>query len=135
MSATTVLITTDLTISGKAAQFGRGVLADVSTNLIGQFAKSLEAERARRIATSDSAAGAPPAETSSAAAAQDNAIEPLDLVKAWSRCRSPSVTAPLVAGDRRGRGDRIPAGPPQAQVSPAAAVADDLQAALLRLLS
>jgi uncharacterized protein len=42
--ATTVFITTDLTISGKAAQFGRGVLADVSSNLIGQFARSLEAE-------------------------------------------------------------------------------------------
>jgi uncharacterized protein len=42
--ATSVVITTDLTISGKAAQFGRGVLADVASNLIGQFAKSLEAE-------------------------------------------------------------------------------------------
>lgn len=41
--ATLVVITTDLTISGKAAQFGRGVLADVAGNLIGQFAKSLEA--------------------------------------------------------------------------------------------
>lgn len=42
--ATTVVITTDLTISGKAAQFGRGVLADVSSNLIAQFAKRLEAD-------------------------------------------------------------------------------------------
>jgi uncharacterized protein len=42
--ATTVVITTDLTISGKAAQFGRGVLADVATNLIGQFASRLEAD-------------------------------------------------------------------------------------------
>ena len=40
----TSCITTDLTISGKAAQFGRGVLADVSGNLIAQFAKSLEAD-------------------------------------------------------------------------------------------
>jgi carbon monoxide dehydrogenase subunit G len=43
-ATTTVIITTDLTISGKAAQFGRGVLADVATNLIGQFAKRLEAD-------------------------------------------------------------------------------------------
>ena len=42
--ATRVVITTDLTISGKAAQFGRGVLADVSSNLIAQFAKRLEAD-------------------------------------------------------------------------------------------
>ena len=42
--STNVGITTDLTISGKAAQFGRGVLADVAGNLIAQFAKSLEAD-------------------------------------------------------------------------------------------
>ena len=42
--ATSVAITTDLTISGKAAQFGRGVLADVAGNLITQFAKALEAD-------------------------------------------------------------------------------------------
>ena len=43
-AGTLVSITTDLTISGKAAQFGRGVLADVSGNLITQFAKRLEAD-------------------------------------------------------------------------------------------
>lgn len=43
-TTTAVTITTDLTISGKAAQFGRGVLADVATTLIGQFAKRLEAD-------------------------------------------------------------------------------------------
>jgi len=43
-TGTLVSITTDLTISGKAAQFGRGVLADVSGNLIAQFAKRLEAD-------------------------------------------------------------------------------------------
>ena len=42
--ATACVLTTDLTISGKAAQFGRGVLADVSCNLIGQFAQRLEAD-------------------------------------------------------------------------------------------
>jgi uncharacterized protein len=36
-------ITTDLTITGKVAQFGRGALADVSGKLIGQFATNLEA--------------------------------------------------------------------------------------------
>jgi uncharacterized protein len=42
--ATNVVIATDLTISGKAAQFGRGVLADVATNLVAQFAERLEAD-------------------------------------------------------------------------------------------
>ena len=33
---------TDLTITGKVAQFGRGALADVSTKLLGQFVDCLE---------------------------------------------------------------------------------------------
>jgi uncharacterized protein len=41
---TTCVLSTDLTISGKAAQFGRGVLADVATKLIQQFAERLEAD-------------------------------------------------------------------------------------------
>ncbi len=35
-------VTTDLTITGKVAQFGRGAIADVSTKLMGQFATNLE---------------------------------------------------------------------------------------------
>jgi carbon monoxide dehydrogenase subunit G len=54
--STSVVITTDLAISGKAAQFGRGVLADVSGNLIAQFAKSLEAELLGGAAAPSSAA-------------------------------------------------------------------------------
>src|ERR1700757_1728260 len=42
--ATACVLTTDLTITGKAAQFGRGVLSDVATKLIGQFAERLEAD-------------------------------------------------------------------------------------------
>ena len=45
------MLTTDLTISGKAAQFGRGVLADVSGKLIGQFAQRLEADLLARRGT------------------------------------------------------------------------------------
>jgi carbon monoxide dehydrogenase subunit G len=43
---THVEVMTDLTVSGKVAQFGRGVLADVSTKLLGQFADALEADLA-----------------------------------------------------------------------------------------
>ena len=39
---TTVDIDTDLTITGKVAQFGRGVMADVSSKLLGQFVENLE---------------------------------------------------------------------------------------------
>src|SRR5262245_11823542 len=39
---TKIAVVTDLTITGRVAQFGRGVLADVSTKLLGQFADCLE---------------------------------------------------------------------------------------------
>lgn len=39
---TKVTVVTDLTITGRAAQFGRGVLADVSSKLLGQFVSCLE---------------------------------------------------------------------------------------------
>ncbi len=41
-SGTAVTVTTQLAITGKVAQFGRGVLADVSGKLLGEFVKSLE---------------------------------------------------------------------------------------------
>ncbi len=55
-SSTRVDVTTDLTITGKAAQFGRGVMQDVAGRLVGQFASNLEGVIASR-----SAGGAEPA--------------------------------------------------------------------------
>jgi len=40
-TSTKVIVTTDLHITGKVAQFGRGILGDVSTKLIDQFAINL----------------------------------------------------------------------------------------------
>jgi uncharacterized protein len=39
---TDVVIDTDLSITGKVAQFGRGVMGDVSSKLLGEFARCLE---------------------------------------------------------------------------------------------
>jgi carbon monoxide dehydrogenase subunit G len=39
---TKVEVVTDLTVTGRVAQFGRGVMADVSTKLLGQFVDCLE---------------------------------------------------------------------------------------------
>jgi carbon monoxide dehydrogenase subunit G len=41
-AGTRVRLVTDLTITGKVAQFGRGALADVSQKLLGQFVENLE---------------------------------------------------------------------------------------------
>lgn len=133
-SGTLVSITTDLTISGKAAQFGRGVLADVSGHLIDQFAKNLEADLLGGSTTTQ----APTAETITAAAqpasaVQDNAINSLALAKAVAPALAKryapiavGVAAGVALGFLLGRGRRK---------SPAAVVTDDLQAALLKLLS
>ena len=43
-SGTEVSVHTDLSITGKVAQFGRGVLGDVSAKLLGQFVERLEAD-------------------------------------------------------------------------------------------
>ena len=42
-AGTAVTVTTDLAITGKVAQFGRGMLADVSAKLLEQFVANLEA--------------------------------------------------------------------------------------------
>jgi hypothetical protein len=43
-TGTEVSVHTDLLITGKVAQFGRGVLGDVSAKLLGQFVERLEAD-------------------------------------------------------------------------------------------
>jgi uncharacterized protein len=51
---TVVHIDTDLNVTGKVAQFGRGVMADVSSKLLGQFAGNLE----RDVLSGNSSSGA-----------------------------------------------------------------------------
>jgi carbon monoxide dehydrogenase subunit G len=41
---THVVVTTDLTVTGRVAQFGRGIMADVSAKLLDQFVACLETE-------------------------------------------------------------------------------------------
>lgn len=56
---TKVAVVTDLTVTGKVAQFGRGVLADVSAKLLEQFVSCLEADILRPAGTeAPAAAGA-----------------------------------------------------------------------------
>lgn len=74
-TSTKAIIATDLTVTGKAAQFGRGVMADVSKRLIGQFAGNLEQVIMARQAASEAA----PAETpdaSAGASTQDSVAAP-----------------------------------------------------------
>ena len=69
--STHVTVTTDLTVTGKVAQFGRGVLADVSAKILTQFVDNLE----QTVLTDSSVAAAPApaaaAPTADAAPASD----------------------------------------------------------------
>lgn len=62
-NSTRANIVTDLTVTGKAAQFGKGVMADVSKRLIGQFAGNLEQVIVARQGVADAATAAAAAGT------------------------------------------------------------------------
>jgi uncharacterized protein len=85
---TRVEVNTDLAITGKPAQFGRGVMADVGNKLIGQFADCLAGKLAK---VSEPAAG--PAEQP---AAPDSAPQPA-AGQAVSGPASPEAPAEEVA--------------------------------------
>ena len=59
--STDVEVVTDLAITGKPAQFGRGVMQDVSDKLLGQFVTCLENKHTAPAEPAEPAAGAAPA--------------------------------------------------------------------------
>lgn len=108
-STTKVEVTTDLKISGKVAQFGRGVLGDVSAKLMGRFVDNLEemlGESAEEEPSGgeavESAGGEPAGDggaaeggAASAAAPEPAEVEAVDLLEAVpSRFR---ILSPIIA--------------------------------------
>lgn len=86
---TKVTVATDLTVTGKVAQFGRGVLAEVSSKLIGQFVESLEADLASSASsssngqsTSDAPSSPPSASSSSSPSSPSTASSPSSQTEA-----------------------------------------------------
>ena len=69
-AGTAVEVHTDLAITGKPAQFGRGVMQDVSDKLLGQFVACLEQRTATEQTAPEPAATTPP---EGAATAEDGA--------------------------------------------------------------
>lgn len=131
--ATHVVISTDLAISGKAAQFGRGVLADVSSNLIGQFARSLEAELLGSASGSGTPTTTAPTTEAAVAAAQPGA-DSVDLLKVVALPVAKRA-APVLAGVAAGAALGFLLGKRRKPAHPAAIKADELIAALSRLVS
>jgi carbon monoxide dehydrogenase subunit G len=66
-SSTVVSVDTDLKISGKIAQFGSGMIKEVSTKLLGQFVDCLEGKLAADVPVLSAPATATPAAEGSAA--------------------------------------------------------------------
>ena len=102
--STKVEVTTDLRISGKVAQFGRGVLGDVSAKLMGRFVDNLE-EMLGESATGDDAeapeadeAAGEAAEPEAAAPAEPEAVDLMDAVPSGLRFLSPIIGAVLGLG-------------------------------------
>ncbi len=85
---TRVDVATDLSVTGRPAQFGRGMIADVTAKLVGQFADCL--------ATTLAAGSAPAADSEQVAAPATSpaAAEPVDLV----RLTAGTATARRLAG-------------------------------------
>ena len=88
-TSTKCTVVTNLTISGKVAQFGRGALADVSDKLLAQFSENLNqlinsspATAATATATSTTTATAAPATTATPEIRKIESAEvaPLDLL-------------------------------------------------------
>jgi carbon monoxide dehydrogenase subunit G len=91
--STDVLVETDLTITGKPAQFGRGVLADVSARLVDQFAACLAAEISPERAAPNGPAG-PSGQGGQAAPASAAGSDPASVAGAPSTGHDPQAGPP-----------------------------------------
>lgn len=80
-TSTTCTVHTDLTISGKVAQFGRGALADVSDKLLAQFSENLNQLITSAPSTSAPTTAAPaPSEQPAIRIINSPDVAPLDLL-------------------------------------------------------
>jgi len=79
-SNTSVTVNTDLSVTGKVAQFGRGAMADISDKLLAQFVVNLNALIAEQPATATPAPAPEPTEGVRTIESAD--VAPLDLLSA-----------------------------------------------------
>jgi len=97
-SSTDVVVTTDLAITGKPAQFGRGVMAEVGNKLLGKFADCLAGELSGGGAAAGAAPAPPPEPASAPAAHADAAAAPGEQTAAAAASVAASTTG---SGERQ----------------------------------
>ena len=103
---TDVAIDTDLQVTGKVAQFGRGVMADISAKLLGQFVECLHAnvlagdapEEADAPASEPAAASEPTIEAGGVRAIDAPEAEAVDLAKVAGGAVAKRLVPVLVVG-------------------------------------
>ncbi len=101
---TTVKIDTDLNITGKVAQFGRGVMADVSGKLLGQFADNLKRDVLSGTPSTPAPATTPPASAPGAAASPAPAVSTTTTDPAPRAAASPAAAGTAEAdADAKGK--------------------------------
>ena len=117
--STDVKVDTDLAITGKPAQFGRGVMQDVSDKLLNQFVACLEQRMAREDEAPEAAADVAPAEPAAAApvaaAPADPAApgEPAAPAEPAAAAVTPDPAAPAAPAAAVPRKDAAPAASPR----------------------
>jgi carbon monoxide dehydrogenase subunit G len=80
-TSTSVTVNTDLSVTGKVAQFGRGAMADISDKLLAQFVVNLNTLIAEQPATAAAPAVAPE-QTEGIRTIESAEVAPLDLLSA-----------------------------------------------------
>ncbi|MFT4083610.1 MAG: SRPBCC family protein [Nocardioides sp.] len=100
-AGTSVEVVTDLSITGKPAQFGRGVMQDVSDKLLGQFVACLEKKSAvEEPAADESAAEAPAASSESSSESSDAPSDaPAESAAATAAAEGPADNPPPSASE------------------------------------
>jgi hypothetical protein len=81
-SNTAVTVNTDLSVTGKVAQFGRGAMADISDKLLAQFVVNLNALIAEQPAEAAAPAPAEQEPTEGVRTIESAEVAPLDLLSA-----------------------------------------------------
>jgi carbon monoxide dehydrogenase subunit G len=127
-TTTKVDVLTDLNITGKPAQFGRGVMVDVGNKLIGQFADNLSAQLSESSSAAPAAEAPAPAKRAPAKAATTTAAA--TATKATVTAAAKAAPAKAAAPTKAAPAKAAPAAPVEAPAeTPAAAPAAPAAAA------